>query len=114
MEKRTHLSVAIQTIRAQCIDESRKKAYSTSPVNAESQNDAQSEYTLPTFYSQEEDEYEHYDNPMNNTPTTTASSAVMRRSPLQLDIEPFHEEYHTHQSSPAEEEIGETYATVDS
>ena len=28
---------------------------------------------------------------------------VMRKSPLQLDIEPYFEEYHTHQSTPAEE-----------
>ena len=81
--------------------------------NTETQHDAQSEYTLPTFYSQE-DEYEHFDNPMNNTPTSTASSAIMRNSPLQLDIAPYFEEYQTctHQSTPAVEEIGVTNAAV--
>ena len=51
---------------------------------------------------------------MNNTPTSTASSAIMRKSPLQMDmdIEPYSEEYHTHQSTPAEEENGVTYDTV--
>ena len=43
---------------------------------------------------------------------STASSAAMRKSPLQLDIEPYFEEYYTHQSTPAEEEIGVTNATV--
>ena len=88
---------------------SKKKAYTTSHVNGDSHNYSESEYILPTFYSQEE--YEYYDNPMNNTPTSTASSAIMR-SPLQLDIKPYFEEYHTHQSTPAEEEIGVTNAAV--
>ena len=49
---------------------------------------------------------------MNNTPTSTASSAVMRKSPLQLDIEPYFAEYHTHQSTPAEEETVATNAAA--
>ena len=49
---------------------------------------------------------------MNNTPTSIASSAIQRPSPLQLDIEPYLEEYHTHQSTPVEEKIGVTNAAV--
>ena len=36
----------------------------------------------------------------------------MRKSPLQLDIETYFEEYHAHQSTPAENEIDVTNAAV--
>lgn len=35
-------------------------------VNTDIQNDIQSDYAIPTFYSQEDNEY--YDNPMNHSP----------------------------------------------
>ena len=49
---------------------------------------------------------------MYSSQSSSAPSAVMRKSPLQLDIEPYFEEYHTHQSTPAEEEIVVTNAAV--
>ena len=49
---------------------------------------------------------------MYRSQTSTASSAIMKKSSLQLDIEPYFEEYHTHQSAPVEEGTAVNNATI--